>query len=123
MTWITAQRATAIAYVTSMFVGAMDIAIINVALPALSRVFRASNESVQWTVIAYVLSLVVWIPASGRIADRIGTKRAFLIALVVFTLASALCGLAQNLPELRAACPGPLRRGIVAHRDSGAGRR
>ena len=101
--WITAQRATAIAYVTSMFVTAMDIAIINVALPTLSRVFHASNASVQWAVIAYVLSLAIWIPASGRIADRIGTKRAFLIALAVFTLASALCGLARNLPELVAA--------------------
>ena len=101
--WITAQRATAIAYVTSMFVSAMDIAIINVALPTLSRVFQASNASVQWAVIAYVLSLAIWIPASGRIADRIGTKRAFLIALAVFTLASALCGLARNLPELVAA--------------------
>lgn len=101
--WITAQRATAIAYVTSMFVGAMDIAIINVALPTLSRVFHASDASVQWTVIAYVLSLAIWIPASGRIADRIGTKRAFLIALAVFTLASALCGQARNLPELIAA--------------------
>ena len=86
-----------------MFVGAMDTAIINVALPALSRVFHASNAAVQWTVIAYVLSLAIWIPASGRIADRIGTKRAFLIALAVFTLASALCGQARNLAELVAA--------------------
>jgi MFS family permease len=97
MTWVTAQRATAIAFVTSMFLSAMDIAIINVALPTLSRVFHASNVSVQWAVIAYALSLAIWIPASGRIADRIGTKRAFLIALAVFTLASALCGLARNL--------------------------
>jgi len=86
-----------------MFVGAMDLAIINVALPTLSRVFHASNASVQWTVIAYVLSLAIWIPASGRIADRIGTKRTFLIALTVFTLASALCGQARDLPELVAA--------------------
>jgi EmrB/QacA subfamily drug resistance transporter len=86
-----------------MFVGALDTAIINVALPNLSRVFQASYAAVQWTVIAYVLSLAIWIPASGRIADRIGTKRAFLIALAVFTLASALCGQARNLPELVAA--------------------
>src|SRR6202035_3783196 len=101
--WITAQRATAIAYVTSMFVGAMDTAIINVALPTLSRAFHASNAAVQWTVIAYVLSLAIWIPASGRIADWIGTKRTFLIALTVFTLASALCGQARDLSELVAA--------------------
>jgi MFS family permease len=47
MTWVTAQRATAIAFVTSMFLSAMDIAIINVALPTLSRAFDASNVSVS----------------------------------------------------------------------------
>jgi len=88
------------AYVTSMFMSAMDNHIVNVALPTLSREFAAPLSSVQWTVIAYVLSLAVWIPASGWIGDRIGTKRCFLVALSLFTVASALCGQARNLPEL-----------------------
>ena len=81
----------------------MDNHIVNVALPTLSRDFHASIASVQWTVIAYVLSLAIWIPASGWIGDRIGTKRTFLIALTLFTIASAACGQARNLPELIAA--------------------
>lgn len=97
---VTPKRAAAIAYVTSMFLGAMDNHIVNVALPTLSREFHASIASVQWTVIAYVLALAIWIPASGWIGDRIGTKRTFLFALTTFTLASAACGQARDLVEL-----------------------
>jgi EmrB/QacA subfamily drug resistance transporter len=97
------QQAAAAAYVISMFMGSMDNHIVNVALPTLSHDFHASIASVQWTVIAYVLSLAIWIPASGWIGDRIGTKRTFLIALTLFTIASAACGQARNLPELIAA--------------------
>ncbi len=90
----------AIAYVSGIFVTAMDMHIVNVALPTLARTFQAPLADVQWTVIAYLLTLAVLIPASGWIGDRIGTKRTFLFALAVFTVASALCGLAQSLPGL-----------------------
>jgi EmrB/QacA subfamily drug resistance transporter len=95
--------AVVVAYVTSAFMPAMDLHIVNVALPTLGRTFDASIASVQWTVVGYVLSLAVFIPASGWIGDRIGTKRTFLFALATFTLASALCGTAQSLGELIAA--------------------
>ena len=98
-----AGAAVAIAYVSGIFVTAMDMHIVNVALPTLSRTFTSPLSDVQWTVIAYLLTLAVLIPASGWIGDRVGTKRTFLFALAVFTLASALCGLAQSLPELIAA--------------------
>jgi EmrB/QacA subfamily drug resistance transporter len=81
----------------------MDMHIVNVALPTLGRAFHAPISDVQWTVIAYLLTLAVLIPASGWIGDRIGTKRTFLFALAVFTLASALCGAAHSLGELIAA--------------------
>ena len=95
--------AVALAYVVSMFMAGMDMHIVNVALPTLGRDFSAPLTSVQWTVIAYLLTLAVVIPASGWLGDRIGNKRTFLIALSVFTIASALCGLAQSLDELIAA--------------------
>jgi EmrB/QacA subfamily drug resistance transporter len=95
--------AVALAYVVSMFMAGMDMHIVNVALPTLGRDFSAPLTSVQWTVIAYLLTLAVVIPASGWLGDRIGNKRTFLIALSTFTIASALCGLAQNLGELIAA--------------------
>jgi EmrB/QacA subfamily drug resistance transporter len=97
------SRAVAIAYVCALFMTAIDMQIVNVALPTLSRDFDAPLSDVQWTVIAYLLTLAVVIPASGWIGDRIGTKRTFLFALGLFTVASALCGAAQSLPELIAA--------------------
>jgi EmrB/QacA subfamily drug resistance transporter len=99
----TPARAVAIAYVSAIFVTAMDMQIVNVALPTLARTFDAPLSDVQWTVIAYLLTLAVVIPASGWIGDRVGTKRTFVLALALFTLASALCGLAQSLGELIAA--------------------
>ena len=92
--------AVSVAYVGGLFMSTMDMHIVNVALPTLGRDFHASVASVQWTVLAYLLTLAVVIPASGWIGDRIGNKRTFLIALATFTVASALCGLAQNLTEL-----------------------
>lgn len=83
-----------------MFMSAMDNHIVNVMLPTLTRDFHTSLDSAQWTVLGYVLSLAIFIPASGFLGDRFGSKRVFLLALVLFTLASIACGLAQNLPEL-----------------------
>jgi EmrB/QacA subfamily drug resistance transporter len=97
------RRAVVVAYVTALLMTAIDMQIVNVALPTLSHTFDASLSDVQWTVIAYLLTLAVVIPASGWIGDRVGTKRTFLFALALFTAASALCGLADSLPELIAA--------------------
>jgi EmrB/QacA subfamily drug resistance transporter len=99
----TATVAVIVAYVSGVFMAAMDQHIVNVALPTLSRDFGASIANVDWTVLGYVLSLAVFIPASGWIGDRVGTKRTFLAALAIFTLASAACGAAQSLGELIAA--------------------
>ncbi len=95
--------AVAVAYVSGIFMTAMDMHIVNVALPTLGRAFAAPLSDVQWTVIAYLLALAVVIPASGWIGDRLGTKRTFVFALATFTAASALCGAAQSLGELIAA--------------------
>ena len=92
-----------VAYVAGISMAAVDLQIVNVALPTLGRDFHASIATVQWTVLGYVLSLAVLIPASGWIGDRLGTKRTFLAALGIFTLASALCGASQSLGELIAA--------------------
>lgn len=96
-------RAVVVAYVSALLMTAIDMQIVNVALPTLSHDFGAPLSDVQWTVIAYVLTLAVVIPASGWIGDRLGTKRTYLIALALFTVASALCGAAQSLPQLIAA--------------------
>jgi len=97
---VSPSTAAAVAYTTGIFMTAVDLQIVNVALPTLGRAFHSSIASVQWTVVGYVLSLAVLIPASGWIGDRIGTKRTWLAALGIFTIASALCGSAQSLDEL-----------------------
>jgi EmrB/QacA subfamily drug resistance transporter len=87
-------------FVTGMFMDIMDVTIVNVAIPALAKDFNAAESSIEWVVLGYVLSLAVWIPASGWVGDRVGTKKTFLFALFAFTAASALCGQAHSIGEL-----------------------
>jgi EmrB/QacA subfamily drug resistance transporter len=97
------RRAVTCVYIAGMFLSSMDTQIVNVALATISHDFRAPTSSVQWVVVGYVLSLGVFIPASGWAGDRFGTKRTFLCAVGAFTFASALCAASTNLPELVAA--------------------
>lgn len=90
----------AVVYAVAMFASVMDTQIVNVALTSLSRDFHVTDSSVQWVVTAYMMSLAVCVPASGWLGDRLGTKRVFLAAVVVFTVASGLCAVSATLPEL-----------------------
>jgi EmrB/QacA subfamily drug resistance transporter len=90
----------AIAYVGAVGMTAIDNQIVNVALPSIGRGFTVPLADVQWVVVGYALSLAVVMPASGWIGDRFGTKRTLLFALLGFTVASALCGVAGTLVEL-----------------------
>jgi EmrB/QacA subfamily drug resistance transporter len=87
-------------YVFALFMDIMDTTIVNVALPHLAVEFHASTSELTWVVTGYILSLAVWIPASGWIGDRFGTKRTFVFALVMFVLGSALCGRAWSVESL-----------------------
>ncbi len=87
-------------FVTGMFMDIMDTTIVNVAIPSLARDLHTSASSIEWVVLGYLVSLAVWIPASGWVGDRIGTKKTFLFALFAFTVASALCGQAHSAGEL-----------------------
>jgi EmrB/QacA subfamily drug resistance transporter len=90
----------ATAFVAGLFMDIMDTTIVNVALPTLGERFHAGNATLEWVVTGYLLSLAVWVPASGWVGDRFGTKRTFLFALTMFTLGSALCGIAPNIGAL-----------------------
>jgi EmrB/QacA subfamily drug resistance transporter len=90
----------AAAFVVGLFMDLMDLTIVNVALPALGKEFHASPAQLEWVVTGYLLSLAIWIPASGWIGDRFGTKKTFMFALAMFTGASALCGLSQSIEQL-----------------------
>ncbi len=86
-----------------IFMQMLDSTIINTALPAMARSLHESPLQMQSVVFSYALAVATFIPASGWIADRFGTRRTFLGAILVFTLGSALCALAQQLPQLVAA--------------------
>src|ERR1700729_3853528 len=92
--------AVGIVFVSAMFMNIMDITIVNVALPTIGRDFGIAPTAVDGVVIAYLVSLAVFIPASGWLGDRFGGRRVLLSAIVVFTGASVLCGLASSLGEL-----------------------
>jgi EmrB/QacA subfamily drug resistance transporter len=85
-----------VVFVTAMFMSIMDSTIVNVALPSLARQLNVPSTAVDAVVVAYLVSLAVVMPASGWLGDRWGTKRILLLALTLFTIASALCGLAQS---------------------------
>ena len=88
----------AVVYVSALFLDILDTTIVNVAIPTLGR--ELNTDAAEWVVLGYTLSLAVWIPTSGWLGDRFGTKRTFLFALSAFTLGSALCGLAQTIDQL-----------------------
>mgnify|MGYP000565753503 CR=1 FL=1 len=90
----------AVTFVLGLFLEIMDTTIMNVAIPTLEEEFGASAASMEWVVIGYLLALAVWIPASGWIGDKVGTKKTFLFALFLFTAASALCGQSNSLGQL-----------------------
>ena len=90
----------AIVFLTGLFMDIMDSTIVNVALPTLGREFHAPTTTLEWVVTAYLLSLAVWIPASGWVGDRFGTKKVFLFALAMFSLGSILCGRAWSIDSL-----------------------
>src|SRR5438128_2126470 len=89
-----------IVFVAAMFMSIMDGTIVNVALPSIGRQLGIPSVLLDAVVVAYLVSLAVVIPASGWLGDRWGTKRIFLLALALFTIASALCGLAGNFTLL-----------------------
>ena len=89
-----------IVFVAAMFMSIMDTTVVNVALPSIAKDLHASNASIDAIVVGYLVSLAVVIPASGWLGDRFGTKRVFLSALALFSITSALCGLAGNLTML-----------------------
>jgi EmrB/QacA subfamily drug resistance transporter len=90
----------ATAFVLALFIDILDVTIVNVSLFNIARDFNAELSSTTWIVLGYSLSLAVWIPISGWVGDRSGTKRTFIVALIIFIAGSILCSQAQSLGQL-----------------------
>ena len=78
----------------------LDSTMIAVAIPDMAKSLGESPLRLNLVITTYLLSLAVFIPVSGWIADRLGTRRVFCAAVLIFAGGSALCGLASNLPLL-----------------------
>jgi EmrB/QacA subfamily drug resistance transporter len=75
----------------------LDITVVSVALPTFQKVFHTAYSNVAWTMTGYTLALATVIPLTGWAADRFGTKRLFILALVCFVAGSALCSTAGSI--------------------------
>jgi MFS family permease len=81
----------------------LDATIVNIALPSAQRALGFSNDSRQWVVTAYALAFGSLLLIGGRIGDYFGRKRALIVGLIGFAIASAMAGLAQSFDVLVAA--------------------
>jgi EmrB/QacA subfamily drug resistance transporter len=97
---ISPKISASVVFVSAMFMTVMDSTIVNVALPSIGRQFHVSTVALDSIVVVYLVSLAVFIPAAGWIGDRFGPKRVLLGAVTLFTVASVMCGLAANVPQL-----------------------
>ena len=82
------------------FMQALDNTIANVALPRIQGSLSATQDQMAWVLTSYIIAAAIMTPLSGWLAGQVGRKRVFLFSIVGFTVASALCGLAQSLPEI-----------------------
>jgi EmrB/QacA subfamily drug resistance transporter len=110
------------AMVFALFMVMLDMTVITVALPSIGRSLNASEQSLEWTVNAFSLALASLTLLGGKLGDRFGRRRLFLLGLAIFTVSSAACALSQTDAELVAsravqgvggALMGPLSLSII----------
>lgn len=85
---------------TSIFMQMLDSTILNTSLTAIAKDLNESPLEMQNAIISYVLTLALFMPVSGFLADKFGTKKVFIFALFLFSMGSLFCSLSQNLTHL-----------------------
>ncbi len=75
---------------------ALDVSIVNIAMPNLKSEFNVSLSTIEWVAIAYMLTLTILLPLFGRLADMYGRSKLYNLGFVVFTIGSALCGMSPS---------------------------
>jgi EmrB/QacA subfamily drug resistance transporter len=81
---------------SAFFMTILDVSIVNVALPSIGRDLNFSEENLQWVITAYAIAFGGFLLLGGRAADLLGRRRVFMVGVVIFTIASLVCGLAQS---------------------------
>ena len=97
---VPSHRTLALIVATALFMEQLDGTVLATALPAMAQSFGVAPLSMNVALTAYLLSLAVFIPVSGKVADRFGARTVFCAAIAVFTVGSVLCGLSVNLTML-----------------------
>ncbi len=102
MVTLTATQYKYLPYVlaVALFMQILDATILNTALPQMAQALGESPLKMQWAIISYALTLAIFIPISGFLADKYGTRRIFLSAIIIFCVGSLLCAAAPNLDFL-----------------------
>lgn len=85
---------------TSIFMQMLDSTILNTSLPAIAKDLNESPLDMQNAIISYVLTLALFMPVSGFLSDKFGTKKVFIFALILFAAGSLFCSLSQNLTQM-----------------------
>ncbi len=93
-------RTTALIIASALLMEQLDVTVLTTALPSMARSFHSDPVHLSVALTSYLVSLAVLIPASGRAADRFGSRTVFRAAIVLFTIGSILCAGAQNLAFL-----------------------
>src|SRR5947208_14378034 len=92
----------AIAVMSSTFMEVLDTTVVNVSLPHIAGSLSATPEEATWALTSYLVANAIVLPMTGWLANYFGRKRLLMTAVVGFTSASLLCGLAPNLALLLA---------------------
>ena len=96
----TTKKVLPLILATAIFMQMLDSTILNTSLPSIARDLNESPLNMQNAIISYVLTLAVFMPASGFLADRFGTRKIFIASLILFSLGSLFCAASQNLTHL-----------------------
>lgn len=83
----------------AFFMQGLDTTAVNTAIPAMARSFNTDVVHLSAGITSYLIALAIFIPVSGWIADRYGTRKVFCTSIVLFITASALCGMSQTLTQ------------------------
>ncbi len=84
----------------AMFMEAVDTTILNTAIPVMAQSLHVNPINLKLALISYLISLAIFIPVSGWIADKFGIKKIFIYAIAIFSVSSIWCGFTQSLTEL-----------------------
>src|SRR4051812_38512255 len=94
------HRIVALIVAAPLFLQNLDTSVMATALPAIAHALDVSVLHLNLAITSYLLSLAVFLPVSGWLAERFGARRVFCVAVAFFSLGSTLCGAAQTLPQL-----------------------